>query len=99
MIASTPDVNLEPTVEVFHWTIVKLKDSEGNITEHVAGHEYYDYARVSTAIVDKGDNWVKTQSGRVYKLIGDDRKLPTRDAAYVLHSFKMINDLEEMKDE
>ena len=78
MIVSTPDVELEPSVQIFRWKIVKLKDPEGNITEHVAGQEYYDYARVSTAIIEKGDGFVITASGRKYTLVGEERKFLQR---------------------
>ncbi|MNF50241.1 hypothetical protein D3C85_293100 [compost metagenome] len=99
MIVSTPDVQTEPEVEVFNWKIVKLIDKEGNVSEHVTGHEYWDYARVSTAIVEKGEGYALTTSGRKYILIGKEQRFVTRTAAYVLEGFKRINELEGVKDE
>ena len=97
MITSTIGVEYQPTVEVFNWVIVKLKDNDGNITEHVAGNECLGYARVSTAIVEVGVGYAVTESGRKYVLKGEESKFPSRDAAYVLKAFKRINGLEEVK--
>lgn len=98
MIEMTPDVELQPSVEVFNWKIVKLQDKDGNVSEHVAGNEHWDYGRVSTAIVEKGDGFVLTASGRKYILQGEEKKFPTRDAAYVLEAFKRINELTEVRE-
>ena len=99
MIIETTPVEYQPSVEVFHWTIVKLKDKDGNVSEHVAGHEDYSYARVSTAIQEQGEGFAVTASGRKYLLKGPEAKHPTRNAAYVLEAFKRINGLESVENE
>lgn len=98
MIELAPDIETQPSVTLSHWKIVKLIDKEGNISEHVCGNQYYDYGRISTAMVEKGDGFVLTASGRIYFLQGEERKAPTRAAAYVLNAFKRINDLEEIEE-
>ncbi len=100
MIIRVPDVEYEPSVEVFNYKILKAQDENGNVTRHVVGDESYQ-SRVSTAIVEEnidystGEGIVVTKSGRVYAVKHPEWRISLH-ADYVWRGFLRVNKLKEV---
>lgn len=101
MIVRMPDVEYEPSVEVFNYKILKAQDEYGNVTHHVVGDQTPNYSRVSTAIVEEnidystGEGFIVTKSGRVYAVKHPARHI-SLDADYVWRGFLRVNKLKEV---
>jgi hypothetical protein len=86
----------QPSVRLYRWKIMKME--EGSF---FAGDEGSGSGRVSTDIVefDSEKNIGRTESGRVYELVGEESPNLSMNADYVWTMYKDINRLTELASE
>lgn len=91
MIWQLADVMDQPSVQLYNWTIKKMKEGE-----FFVGDEVRAAGRVSTKIFiyDEARKVGRTASGRVYQLIGEEGY--SSNGEYVWEQYKRINNLTEL---
>lgn len=72
------------------WSVYRLTDADGKVTDHLVGLSYLD-GRVTTGIVSSDPAKLRytTESGRVYQLEGDPRH--SSQGHYVFSKWLRVN--------
>jgi hypothetical protein len=89
-------IDVQPSVSLWNWTIKHTDKGD-----YFVGTEGCSQGRVSTRIVDfdPEKNVGRTESGRIYQLLGDEGEGISSNGEYVWYHYKKINNLTELPEE